>query len=106
LNLVNGDIKDLCRESKRSTDVMREHACSTREYLENEAVRYLNKEHRDCHQVFKTSTYEQFKNINPDRVEQTCQWALSHPTYQRWKDSAIDDLLWLRQVGPLEVAGG
>jgi ankyrin repeat protein len=95
LNLVNGDIKDLCRESKRSTDVMREHACSTREYLENEAVRYLNKEHRDCHQVFKTSTYEQFKNINPDRVEQTCQWALSHPTYQRWKDSAIDDLLWV-----------
>jgi ankyrin repeat protein len=58
-------------------------------------VRYLNKEHRDCHQVFKTSTYEQFKNINPDRVEQTCQWALSHPLYQRWRDSATDDLLWI-----------
>jgi ankyrin repeat protein len=58
-------------------------------------VRYLNKEHRDCHQVFKTSTYEQFKNINPDRVEQTCQWALSHPLYQRWRDSATNDLLWI-----------
>ncbi|KAH0023405.1 hypothetical protein KCU78_g5426, partial [Aureobasidium melanogenum] len=52
-----------------------------------EAVRYLNKEHR--------STYGQFKNINPDRVEQTCQWALTHPLYQRWKDSAADDLLWI-----------
>jgi ankyrin repeat protein len=75
--------------------VLQAHAHSTREHFENEAVRYLNKEHRDCHQVFKTSTYEQFKNINPDRVEQTCQWALSHPLYQRWRDSATDDLLWI-----------
>jgi tetratricopeptide (TPR) repeat protein len=85
----------LCKESKVSTDVLKAHAHLTRAHFENEAVRYLNKEHRDCHQVFKTSTYEQFKNINPDRVEQTCQWALSHPLYQRWKDSATDDLLWV-----------
>jgi ankyrin repeat protein len=85
----------LCEESKVSTDVLKAHAHSTREHLENEVVRYLNKEHRDCHQVFKTSTYEQFKNINPDRVEQTCQWALSHPLYQRWRVSATDDLLWV-----------
>jgi ankyrin repeat protein len=75
--------------------VLKAHAHSTREHFENEAVRYLSKEHRDCHQVFKTSTYEQFKNINPDRVEQTCQWALSHPLYQRWRDSATNDLLWI-----------
>jgi ankyrin repeat protein len=85
----------LCKESKVSTDVLKAHAHSTREHFEKEAVRYLNKEHRDCHQVFKTSTYEQFKNINPDRVEQTCQWALSHPLYQRWRDSATNDLLWI-----------
>ncbi|KAI4751294.1 hypothetical protein E4T51_15460 [Aureobasidium sp. EXF-12344] len=70
-------------------------AKSTREHLENEVVRYLNKEHRDCHQAFKTSTYEQFKNINPDRVKQTCRWALSHPLYRRWRDSATNDLLWI-----------
>jgi ankyrin repeat protein len=75
--------------------VLKAHAHSTREHFENEAVRYLSKEHRDCHQLFKTSTYEQFKNINPDRVEQTCQWALSHTLYQRWRDSATDDLLWI-----------
>jgi ankyrin repeat protein len=56
---------------------------------------YKNDEHRDCHRAFKNSTYEQFKNINPDRVEQTCQWALSHPLYQRWRDNATGDLLWI-----------
>ncbi|THX83522.1 hypothetical protein D6D04_02950, partial [Aureobasidium pullulans] len=72
--------------SKTSTDVLKAHAHSTREHLEKEAVRYVNIEHQNCHQVFKTSTYEQFKNINPDRVEQTCQWALSHTLYQHWRD--------------------
>jgi ankyrin repeat protein len=75
--------------------VLKGHARSTKQHFEEEAVRYLNNEHRSCHQVFKTSTYEQFKNINPDRVDQTCQWALSHPLYQRWRDSATDDLLWI-----------
>ncbi|THW72348.1 hypothetical protein D6D19_06590, partial [Aureobasidium pullulans] len=84
----NSDIKALCKESKVLTDVLKAHAQSTREHLENEVVRYLNKEHRDCHQAFKTSTYEQFKNINPDR-------ALSHPLYRRWRDSATNDLLWI-----------
>jgi hypothetical protein len=28
-------------------------------------------------------------------VEQTCQWALSHPLYRRWRDSANNDLLWI-----------
>jgi len=75
--------------------VLKSHAHSTREHFENEVVRYLNDEHRTCHQVFKTSTYEQFKNINPDRVEQTCQWVLSHPMYQRWRDRPTDGLLWI-----------
>ncbi|KAG9992121.1 purine and uridine phosphorylase, partial [Aureobasidium melanogenum] len=46
-------------------------------------------------EFLKISTNEQFKNINPDRVDQTCQWALSHPLYRRWRDSAADDLLWI-----------
>jgi ankyrin repeat protein len=54
-----------------------------------------NDKHRDCHQVFKNSTYEQFKNINPDRVEQTCMWVFSNSLYQRWQDSANDNLLWI-----------
>ncbi|KAG9691124.1 purine and uridine phosphorylase, partial [Aureobasidium melanogenum] len=61
----------------------------------NEASRYQDEEHRNCHQFFKTSTYEHFKNINSGRVKETCQWALDHPLYQRWNESATDDLLWI-----------
>lgn len=55
---------------------------------------YKNDQHRDCHQAFKNSTYEQFKNINSDRVEQTCQWALTHPLYRDWKKSHMNNLVW------------
>lgn len=44
---------------------------------------------------FKTSEYEQHKNINPKRVPETCLWFLEHPTFQRWKASSCNDLLWL-----------
>ncbi|KAG9569566.1 purine and uridine phosphorylase, partial [Aureobasidium melanogenum] len=61
----------------------------------NEELRDQNEEHRKCHQVFKTSTYEHFKDINPEPAEETCQWALDHPLYQRWTESTTDDLLWI-----------
>ncbi|THW86472.1 hypothetical protein D6D18_07519, partial [Aureobasidium pullulans] len=91
---VLADLNDNIIKSSTSADVLKAYTPSTEEHSK-EAVRYLNKEHRDCYQVFKTSTYEQFKDINPDRVEQTCQWALSHPLYQRWRDSGTNDLLWI-----------
>ncbi|KEQ60521.1 purine and uridine phosphorylase, partial [Aureobasidium melanogenum CBS 110374] len=88
-------VTELIEETKSSTDVLKEHAHSTNQHLANEALRYQNEAHRKCHQVFKTSTYEHFKNINPDRVKETCQWVLNHPQYQRWNESATDDLLWI-----------
>lgn len=94
-NLVEKGVTELIEETKSSTDVLKEHAHSTNQHLANEALRYQNEEHRKCHQVFKTSTYEYFKNINPDRVQETCQWVLNHPQYQRWNESATDDLLWI-----------
>ncbi|KAF9869764.1 hypothetical protein CkaCkLH20_12807 [Colletotrichum karsti] len=48
-----------------------------------------------CHQSFKTSQYEKFKNINPNRVEGTCKWVLEHPHFQQWLESPRDDLLWI-----------
>lgn len=33
---------------------------------------YPTDKHQKCHQAFKTSTYETFKNINPERVPGTC----------------------------------
>ncbi|KIX01605.1 uncharacterized protein Z518_09331 [Rhinocladiella mackenziei CBS 650.93] len=58
-------------------------------------TRYQDDKHRLCHQAFKTSTYEHFKNVNPDRVDGTCQWVLSHPHYLQWCTNVHDDLLWI-----------
>ncbi|KAH0353297.1 purine and uridine phosphorylase, partial [Aureobasidium melanogenum] len=95
LSEIEEGVARLCEETKSSTDVLKEHAHSTKQHLENEALRYQSEEHRKCHQVFKTSTYEHFKNINPDRVKETCQWALIHPQYQRWNESDTNNLLWI-----------
>ncbi|EED13122.1 hypothetical protein TSTA_056210 [Talaromyces stipitatus ATCC 10500] len=63
-------------------------------HSEKMAKLLLDSHHR-CHQVFKTSTYEKFKNINPNRVEGTCEWALKSPEYQRWWNTTSNDLLWI-----------
>lgn len=59
-------------------------------------LRHFQKdEHRRCHQAFKTSNYEEQKNVNPDRVEGTCQWVLTHSQYLKWHKSNNNDLLWI-----------
>ncbi|KAK4081239.1 uncharacterized protein Triagg1_2771 [Trichoderma aggressivum f. europaeum] len=58
-------------------------------------VRALTQEQQECHQAFKTTTYEQYKNINPNRVEGTCRWVLENPHYRRWRQSSHNDLLWI-----------
>jgi NACHT domain/Ankyrin repeats (3 copies) len=45
--------------------------------------------------VFKTSTYEQFKNNNPDRAPGTCRWVLENDIYAQWWQADKDDLLWI-----------
>ncbi|OPB41799.1 hypothetical protein A0O28_0103590 [Trichoderma guizhouense] len=53
------------------------------------------KERRECHQTFKTSAYEQYKNINPNRVEGTCRWVFQNSQYRQWLESSHNDLLWI-----------
>ncbi|KAJ6095829.1 ankyrin [Penicillium sp. IBT 16267x] len=36
-----------------------------------------------------------YKDINPSRVKGTCRWFLDHPTFQKWRNSDHDDLLWV-----------
>lgn len=47
------------------------------------------------HARFKVSDYEGQKNNNPDRVRGTCEWFLKHDRYRCWRNSPIDDLLWV-----------
>ena len=64
-------------------------------YCRDQTMRALTEDQRRCHQAFKTSTYEQHKNINPNRTEGTCEWALKSSEYQHWWESSCNDLLWL-----------
>ena len=68
---------------------------SITQQTEKQESRYVNDKQRQYHQLFKTSTYEQFKNINPDRAPNTCMWRLSHPQYINWSVSLKDNLLWI-----------
>ncbi|KAF2221291.1 hypothetical protein BDZ85DRAFT_301414 [Elsinoe ampelina] len=48
-----------------------------------------------CHQAFKTSDYNQFKDINPFREEGTCQWALRHSSFRSWVNDEESGVLWI-----------
>ncbi|KAM0637065.1 hypothetical protein ACHAQF_009107 [Verticillium nonalfalfae] len=65
------------------------------QHTRKQDVRYENKKQVKCHRTFKTSKYEDFKNINPDRALGTCKWVLEHPKYVQWQHNACDDLLWI-----------
>lgn len=58
-------------------------------------ARVLNEDQRRCHQTFKTSSYEQNKNINPHRADGTCEWVLQSVEYLRWWKNSCNDLLWI-----------
>jgi ankyrin repeat protein len=57
--------------------------------------RVFTEDQLSCHQAFKTSTYEQYKDINPNRVEGTCEWVLKSSEYRLWWESSSNDLLWI-----------
>ncbi|KAG7152782.1 putative ankyrin repeat protein like [Verticillium longisporum] len=65
------------------------------EQTQKHEIRYENERQIECHRAFKTSKYEEFKNINPDRIPGTCKWVLEHPQYMQWCQGGHDDLLWI-----------
>ncbi|OJJ85924.1 uncharacterized protein ASPGLDRAFT_65124 [Aspergillus glaucus CBS 516.65] len=93
---------DVCRsieyldEEVKDTNQRLDRAYNQQEhqYLEQTATA-LTDQQRRCHQVFKISSYEGQKDINPKRVPGTCQWVSQNPQYIRWWDSCSNDLLWV-----------
>jgi len=55
----------------------------------------LSNDQQKCHQAFKTSNYEQYKNVNPERAPDTCNWVTEHQIFKRWHESDCDELLWV-----------
>ncbi|OQD87404.1 hypothetical protein PENSOL_c078G10565 [Penicillium solitum] len=80
----------------KSTNQNSDRAYEQRErHQDEQKIRALTEQQQRCHQVFKTSNYEEQKDINPRRAEGTCQWALQSLEYIRWLDSNCNDLLWV-----------
>lgn len=48
-----------------------------------------------CLQRFRTCEYEQQKNRNPWRLDNTCRWFLGHPNYRQWLDEPGPGILWV-----------
>ncbi|KAJ9480589.1 hypothetical protein VN97_g12962, partial [Penicillium thymicola] len=87
-NDLKNEIKDTNKRLDRVYNQQEQHH-------REKATKALTVQQRRCHQDFKISKYEEQKNINPRRVEGTCQWALQSPQYIRWWESKYNDLLWV-----------
>ncbi|GAB1313191.1 Heterokaryon incompatibility domain-containing protein [Madurella fahalii] len=42
-----------------------------------------------------TSPYQNRKDVNPDRVEGTCDWFVSHRLFRDWQESKSSRMLWV-----------
>lgn len=76
-------------------DTLTELTEATHQYHRAQEAHYQDGKYRDCHRAFKTSNYEDHKNINPDRVDGTCRWVLDHTQFKDWRDRPRTDLLWI-----------
>ncbi|KGO36599.1 hypothetical protein PEX1_044240 [Penicillium expansum] len=73
-----------------------DRAYAHQEYQYNEQKEQMLADKRQrCHRMFKTSNYEEQKNVNLQRAEGTCKWALQSFEYVRWCESNCNDLLWV-----------
>ena len=103
---LNTTISSLTLYCKGSIDNLNETVHRTNEQLdkafnqraeqfdEQKATASLG-EHHKCHQALKTSNYESFKDVNPPRAPDTCQWVFQNPTYLKWRDSLSNSLIWV-----------
>ncbi|KAL4792826.1 ankyrin repeat-containing domain protein [Aspergillus venezuelensis] len=59
------------------------------------AAERLMKKHQECHVVFKTSKYQEFKDFNREAVLGTWEWITKTERYKLWKNRSIHNLLWI-----------
>lgn len=63
--------------------------------LHQQGLQNQDSDSQKCHRLFKTSAYRDYKDINPLRVDGTCQWALQHPRFINWQRNEHSNLLWI-----------
>lgn len=90
-----GSLENLNEKVKGTNERLDKAYDQQERYHAEQTARVLTTRQKECHQVFKISNYEQHKDINPDRIPGTCQWALQNTYYLRWWDNCSNDLLWI-----------
>lgn len=66
---------------------------------------------RDCQRHLRTTSYDEDKDINPERVQGTCEWFLSQVHFTQWRRSKFglsygNGKSRVRQIRSLEVSCG
>ncbi|GFF75843.1 purine and uridine phosphorylase [Aspergillus lentulus] len=92
---VCSSIENLTQEVKGTNQRLDTAYDQQERHYREQTARVLTEQQQKCHQVFKTSNYEQHKDINPGHVPGTCQWALQNPHYLHWWNSRCNDFLWI-----------
>ncbi|PSN69445.1 ankyrin [Corynespora cassiicola Philippines] len=118
--IVPKDSSDLDRTSQRATPLDGDHRTmvkfNSRDHLGYKLVKgdleellakaedvdedditdsFPSHEKRACLQSLRTTDYEQFKDRNPERLDETGEWFLKHENYLKWKQNKSSSLLWL-----------
>ena len=82
-------------ELKTTNKLLEQSYTQNEQHHRDHISKSLTEEQQRCHQSFKTSNYEEHKNINPRKIEGTCQWAIQSAEYIRWWQASNEDLLWI-----------
>ncbi|KAK5993626.1 Vegetative incompatibility HET-E-1-like protein [Cladobotryum mycophilum] len=67
--------------------------------LENQAVSRYNDAMESALLRDLSSDYEHYKNINPLRVQGTCEWLFNDANFRKWRASTESSILWV-SAGP------
>lgn len=82
-------------ELKITNKLLEQSYTQNEQHHRDKVSKSFTEEQQRCHQSFKTSNYGEQKNINPRKIEGTCQWAIRSAEYLRWWQACNDDLLWI-----------
>ena len=93
------EMDKLCRsqeEHYRSIQQQKEQmAIDFKQSIEEDRNWRQTEEEIRCLQALCTSTYIDYKDLNPDRVHGTCQWFLNNAKFHEWAESDCSELLWV-----------
>ena len=62
--------------------------------IERRAYQHNEKEIA-CLHILRNSDYKKYKDRNPGKLANTCNWFLDHPNYQSWLAKQTSGLLWV-----------